>query len=140
MMSCRRETADSSHLLAAPARLPRARNDNGVNTAYGRLDPSLSPRSCWFAPNVVVIPSGARDLHFHAANHAYCSFFLNENAGSRSTGTSATDFSAACNSGVTSPYFLNQFSARWRSPVASIVSNSLVRLSIAPGMRAWLTE
>ena len=56
-----------------------------------------------------------------------------------STGTLAADFNAVCNASGICPYFLNQFSARARSPVASISSNSFARLATAAGIFAVLT-
>ena len=60
----------------------------------------------------------------------------NENTGSISTGTSDTVCSDAFNSSGIVPYFLNQFSARERSPVASISSSSLARSAMALGIFA----
>src|SRR5205807_6719031 len=59
----------------------------------------------------------------------------NENTGSRSTGRSNALSSAAFRSGGMASYFANHFSARSRSPKASISSSSLARLTSAAGMR-----
>ena len=75
-------------------------------------------------------------LKLTAAVHAYFTFCSNSNTGSTSTGTSDAAFNAVFSSSGICPYFLNQFSARWRSPVASISSSSFASAAIAPGIFA----
>ena len=66
----------------------------------------------------------------------YLIFSGNENTGSTSTGTFDAAFKDTCNSAGMTSYFLNQLSARSRSPVASISRSSFARSASAPGIAA----